>query len=210
MPPLTHAVVASRNPGKAGELRRLFRASGWNLLQLDQAPGGEALDWVEDGTTYRENALIKARAVLAATGMAALGDDSGLELAAFDGWPGLRTARWMGEGVGAQQLLQGLIRKLEPLPPEQRRATFVCSLALALPGPQGAREVLAEARLPGTLLVQPRGRLGFGYDPIFVPLGEQRAMAEMSQSHKDAISHRGQAARQLLARLEREGLAPVP
>lgn len=197
-----HVVVASRNAGKAAELRRLLRGVPWRLLEMDQAPGGHEIEWVEDGTTYLENATIKAQAVAKGTGLPALADDSGIEVTALDGWPGLHTARWMGEGATAKDLLNGLIERVAALPEDQRRATFVCALALALPeaGPDSSL-VVTESRLDGTLVTRARGRSGFGYDPIFIPTGEQRTMAEMSQAHKDEMSHRAMAARQLLAKL---------
>ena len=195
-------VVASRNRGKAAELRRLLRAVPWRLLELDQAPGGHEIEWVEDGATFLENAIIKARAVCASTGLPALADDSGIEVPALAGWPGIQTARWMGEGATPGQLLRGLTERIASLPEASRRASFVCALALALPVPGSeASLIVTESRLDGTLVTEPRGRGGFGYDPIFIPQGDQRTMAEMSQAHKDEISHRAMAARQLLAKL---------
>lgn len=195
-------MVASRNAGKAAELRRLLRGMPWRLLELDQAPGGHEIEWVEDGATYRENAVIKARAVCTRTGLPALADDSGIEVLALGGWPGLHTARWMGEGATPTQLLHGLIERIAGLPEPSRRASFVCALALAVPVAGSEPSLIeAESRLDGTLVTEPRGRLGFGYDPVFVPSGEQRTMAEMSQAHKDEISHRAMAAQQLLAKV---------
>jgi len=195
-------VVASRNRGKAAELRRLLQAMPWRLLELDQAPGGHQIEWVEDGATYLENAVIKARAVSAGTGLPALADDSGIEVPALGGWPGIHTARWMGDVATPTQLLQGLTERIAGLPEESRRATFICALALTVPEPgSDASLIVTESRLDGRLVTEPRGRGGFGYDPIFIPLGEQRTMAEMSRAHKDEISHRAMAARQLLAKL---------
>ncbi len=197
-----HVVLASRHPGKAAELRQLLRGVPWRLLELDQAPGGHEIEWEEDGSSYLENATIKARAVCAGTNLPSLADDSGIEVRALGGWPGIHTARWMGEGATPAQLLQGLISRISSLTEEGRRASFVCALALALPVDGGETSlIVTEARLDGTLVTAPRGRRGFGYDPIFVPRGEQRTMAEMSQAHKDEISHRAMAARQLLAKL---------
>jgi XTP/dITP diphosphohydrolase len=193
-------VVASRNQGKVNELRRLLRGVPWRLLDLEHAPNGHEIEWEEDGATYLENAAIKARAVHAGTRLASLADDSGLEIKALGGWPGVHTARWMGVGVSADQLLAGLTEKVAKLDPGSRGAIFVCAVALALPGNHGDIELFqSECRLEGTLLYKPRGWSGFGYDPIFVPQGEQRTMAEMSQNQKDRISHRGMAVRQLLA-----------
>ena len=157
---------------------------------------------MEDGASYLENAEIKARAVCRGTGLPALADDSGIEVQALGGWPGIHTARWMGETATPAQLLQGLTDRLATLPESSRQAQFICALALAVPGSNSEIElVLTESRLEGTLVTEPRGSRGFGYDPIFIPKGEERTMAEMSQAHKDEISHRGMAARQLLARL---------
>jgi len=195
-------VVASRNPGKASELRRLLRAVPWRLLELEQAPGGQDIEWVENGASYRENASIKARAVSAGTGLPSLADDSGIEVPALGGWPGLHTARWMGEGATPMQLLRGLTERIATLPESSRRATFVCALALSVPRSGSAPLLIeTESRLEGMLVTEPRGRRGFGYDPIFIPNGEQRTMAEMSQAHKDEISHRAMAAHQLLAKV---------
>ncbi|MGH7609915.1 MAG: non-canonical purine NTP pyrophosphatase [Candidatus Dormibacteria bacterium] len=195
-------VVASRNPGKAAELRRLLHATAWRLLELDQAPGGNELDWVEDGATYAKNAEIKARAVCSGTGLPSLADDSGIEIPALGGWPGIHTARWMGDSATPAQLTRGLTERVLSLPPESRRAVFVCSLALGLSGVGGTIDlIVAESKLSGTLLTEPRGRGGFGYDPIFVPDEEQRSMAEMSRAHKDEISHRAMAVRSLLEML---------
>jgi len=192
-------VVATRNRGKLGELRRLLRPLPWRLLDLDQAPGGAQVKWEETGASYRDNAVIKARAVCLATGLPSLGDDSGVEVRALGGWPGIHTARWMGEGVAEDELLRGLADRIAALPAKERQGTFVCALALAAPATKGQPILfVTEARVGGSLLAEPRGRRGFGYDPIFVPEGEQRTMAEMSQAHKDEISHRGRAARQLL------------
>lgn len=197
-----HVVVASRNHGKVAELQRLLSSVPWRLLELDQAPGGQGIDWVEDGSDYCANAVIKARAVCAGTGMPALGDDSGVEIRALDGWPGIQTARWMGAGATPEQLLRGLAERIATLPDGSRQASFVCALALALPsGGVEPEIVVTESRLEGNVVTEPRGGRGFGYDPIFIPVGDQRTMAEMSQAHKDEISHRGMAARQLLAKL---------
>lgn len=195
-------MVASRNHGKVAELQRLLTGVPWRLLELDQAPGGAGIEWAEDGSDYCANASIKARAVCVATGLPALGDDSGIEVRGLDGWPGLQTARWLGEGATPEQLLRGLAERISILPDASRQASFVCALALALPAPGSEPQtIVAQARLEGSLVTEPRGGRGFGYDPIFIPVGDQRTMAEMSQAHKDEISHRGIAVRQLLSRL---------
>lgn len=161
--------------------------------------GGEEIEWEEDGTTYRENAAIKAIAVCASTGLPALADDSGIEVRSLGGWPGIHTARWMGPDASSDQMLVGLIERIAKLAPPKRAGSFVCALAMALPGSHGEIELIeSEARLEGSLVTKPRGRRGFGYDPIFVPTGERRTMAELSQAQKDRVSHRGMAVRQLI------------
>ncbi len=200
---LATLVVASRNPGKVGEFRRLLDPVGWRLLSLDEAPQGSSTSWEEDEETYLGNALVKAVAAATSTRLPALGDDSGVEVQALGGWPGLRTARWLGEGATAAQLREGLQRRVADLAQDERRAAFVCALALAVPTADGAlRTFTSEARVEGSLLPVPRGRAGFGYDPIFVPAGETRTMAELNPEEKDFHSHRGLAVRQLLKALE--------
>ena len=200
---LATLVVASRNPGKVGEFRRLLDPVGWRLLSLDEAPQGSSTSWEEDEETYLGNALVKAVAAATSTRLPALGDDSGVEVQALGGWPGLRTARWLGEGATAAQLREGLQRRVADLAQDERRAAFVCALALAVPTADGAlRTFTSEARVEGSLLPVPRGRAGFGYDPIFVPAGETRTMAELNPEEKDFHSHRGRAVRQLLKALE--------
>ncbi|MGC8474026.1 MAG: non-canonical purine NTP pyrophosphatase, partial [Candidatus Dormibacteria bacterium] len=180
-----------------------LQPTGWHLLALDEAPGGAATSWEEDRETYLGNALVKAVAAATSTRLPALGDDSGVEVAALGGWPGLNTARWLGDGATAAQLREGLQRRVADLPEERRQAAFVCALALAVPTVHGTlKTVTAEARVEGLLLASPRGRAGFGYDPIFVPAGETRTMAELDPEEKDFHSHRGRAVRQLLHSLE--------
>ncbi|MGH7697935.1 MAG: non-canonical purine NTP pyrophosphatase [Candidatus Dormibacteria bacterium] len=196
-------VVASRNRGKVAELRRLLAPLPWRLLELDRAPDGAAVQWREDAGTYVGNATIKAQTVAAATGLPALADDSGIEIAALGGWPGVETATWMGEGASAAALLQGLLARMQALPADRRGAAFVCVLALALPDDtSAAAPVIVEGRLQGTVMAVPRGAGGFGYDPVFVPEGESRTLAEMPAPAKDGYSHRGRAAHSLITLVE--------
>lgn len=203
-------VLATRNPGKVEELARLLERLPWRIVPLDLVPGGSEVEWDEYGATYRHNAEIKARAVTEGTGLPALADDSGLEIEALGGWPGVRTARWMGEEAAPEQLLHGIAKKVERLPSDQRFANFVCALAFSDPAAGVESELKGvEGRLRGVLLSSPRGEGGFGYDPIFVPEGDHRTMAEMALEEKDRISHRGKAAAALvellLARSTAEG-----
>jgi XTP/dITP diphosphohydrolase len=193
-------VLASRNRGKVKELSVLLAEAPWTLIAIDEAPGGSAVRWDEDGSTYHQNAAIKARAVALGTGLPALADDSGLELRALDGFPGINTARWLGDGATELELRNAISARVAELPPGSRHGTFVCVLAMAVPNREaGALNLLyAEGRVEGDLLPEPRGESGFGYDPIFVPIGQRLTMAEMSQHEKDSWSHRGRAARELL------------
>src|SRR5207249_8262944 len=139
---------------------------------------------------YSENALLKARAVAAATGLPAVADDSGIEVDALGGGPGVRSARFAGDHATDEQNLVLLITRLEGEPQEGRTARYRCVAACAWPdGP----EVWAEATCEGRLIGEPRGAGGFGYDPIFVPQGEHRTMAELPPEDKNRVSHRGRA-----------------
>jgi XTP/dITP diphosphohydrolase len=154
----------------------------------------------ETGDTFAENALVKARAAAAATGLPAVADDSGIEAAALGGLPGVRSARYAGEHASDEENLQKLLREVPG--DGDRGVAYVCALAYV----DGSDERLFEGRCEGTLAGRPRGSGGFGYDPAFVPADRDdgRTMAELSVEEKDAISHRGRAARAFLAWLDRE------
>ena len=182
-------VLASRNTAKLAELRRILGA-GYDLLPLpDDAP-----DVAETGGTFEENALLKARAAAAASGLTAVADDSGLRVDALNGMPGVLSARWAGRRADDAANLELLLDQLTDVPDGRRGAAFVCAAAVATPDGE-ERVVVGEVR--GALIREPRGSGGFGYDPIFVPHGDTRTTAEMSAAEKDAISHRGQAFRAL-------------
>lgn len=153
----------------------------------------------ETGETFAENALVKARAAAAATGMPAIADDSGIAARALGGAPGVRSARFAGEGASDEDNLAKLLRDVPA--DGDRRVAYVCALAYVEPG---GDERLFEGRCDGLLTHEPRGTGGFGYDPAFVPLDRDdgRTMAELPPEEKHAISHRGRAARQLLAWLD--------
>jgi XTP/dITP diphosphohydrolase len=148
----------------------------------------------ETGSTYLENALLKARAGAGALGEPALADDSGIEVDALGGRPGPRSARFAGEDATDQQNLDELIRALKGIPGSGRTARYRCLAVLAFPD---GRELHAEGTCEGTLVGKPRGTQGFGYDPIFVPEGRGETMAQMTDEEKDRISHRGRALRAL-------------
>jgi XTP/dITP diphosphohydrolase len=194
-------VLATHNAHKVAELRRILHADHHvhgdvELIALDWFPTMPEV--AETGLTFAENALLKARAVAAFTQHVAVADDSGLAVEALNGMPGVLSARWAGGHGDDDANLRLLLGQLADVPDERRGAAFVCAAAAATPD---GRELVVEGRLEGRLVREPRGQHGFGYDPIFVPLGHDRTTAEMSPEEKDAISHRGIAFRDLAPRL---------
>jgi XTP/dITP diphosphohydrolase len=181
-------VLASRNAHKARELAALLAP-----YQVEPLPEDVELP-PETGTTFAENAVIKARAAAAATGRTAIADDSGIEAAALGGAPGVRSARYAGEGAGDEENLAKLLRDA----PAGSPLVYVCVLAYV--DPATGTEELFEGRCTGRLAAEPRGTGGFGYDPAFLPDDGPPGltMAELDPAAKDAISHRGRAARALL------------
>lgn len=185
-------VLATRNEGKAAELRILLRGLKARVESLKRYPALKLPP--ESGATYRDNAIAKARAVHDALKVAALGDDSGLEVDALEGAPGLHSARYAGPGATDASNNVKLLRALEGVPASRRTARFRCVLAL-VDGP-GA-PLVVEGLCPGSILEAPRGGAGFGYDPLFLPYGEALTFAELPPGRKNRISHRAQAARAL-------------
>jgi XTP/dITP diphosphohydrolase len=189
-------LLASGNPGKRTELRALLHPLGLELLDPTQAAA--ALDVQETGADYPANAVIKARAYAQESGLWTLADDSGLELEALDGAPGVRSARIAGPHRSDEQRRQVLLRRLREHA-RPWRARFRCALALA--GPDGQVDV-AEGECRGEIIPHARGRRGFGYDPIFMVEGSARTMAELSLERKNRLSHRARAFRALLPTLK--------
>ena len=186
-------VLATRNAGKVTELRRILaEVADVELVGLEEYPDMPEVE--ETGETFAENALLKARAVAAHTGLAAVADDSGLCVDFLGGAPGVRSARWAGEPSDDERNLRLVLEQIADAGGGMRGAHFFCAAAAVVP--RGGERV-AEGRVDGTLIDSPRGTNGFGYDPIFVPLGETRTTAEMPSEEKDAISHRGKAFRAL-------------
>jgi XTP/dITP diphosphohydrolase len=185
-------VLATRNPHKVREFEPLLAPH--RVLPL---PDDVELP-PETGETFAENATVKARTAAEATGINAVADDSGIAAAALGGRPGVRSARYAGENATDEENLEKLLREV---PEDDRRVAYVCALAYAEPG---GRVHVVEGRCEGTLATDPRGSGGFGYDPAFVPddRDDGRTMAELTPDEKDAISHRGRAARAFLAWLE--------
>jgi XTP/dITP diphosphohydrolase len=178
-------VVASHNPGKVREINALIAPFG---LEARSAGELNLPEPEETGVTFVENALIKARAAAAASGLPALADDSGLAVEALDGAPGVYSARWAGPGKDFSVAMAKVNTLLTPA--TDKRAHFACVLALVWPD---GHEETFEGRVDGTLVWPPRGDLGFGYDPIFQPLGYDTTFGEMTQAEKQAISHRARA-----------------
>lgn len=190
-------VLATHNVGKLGELRAILAAQpGLDLPPEAVVSAREvgAPEPVEDGVTFAENALIKARALAAATGLPAVADDSGLAVDVLGGAPGIFSARWSGRHGDDQANLDLLLAQLGDVPAGHRAAGFVCAAALVTPD---GGEWVRTGEMRGTLLTAPRGEGGFGYDPILLPDGETRSAAELSAAEKNAISHRGKAFRAL-------------
>jgi XTP/dITP diphosphohydrolase len=184
-------VLATRNPGKLRELDRIL-GTQIRLAGLEDFPG--APDVPETGATFEENALLKARAIAAHTGLAAVADDSGLCVDALNGMPGVLSARWAGGHGDDKANLDLVLAQIADVPDARRGARFVCAAALVLPD---RREWVVTGTVEGRLIRVPRGSGGFGYDPIFLPDGFDLTTAEMTPEAKDAISHRGRAFRAL-------------
>jgi XTP/dITP diphosphohydrolase len=195
---VSRVLVASRNPKKLAELRRVLDTagvSGLTLLSLnDVEPFDEA---PETAATFEGNALAKARDAFRATGLAAVADDSGISVEALNGMPGVLSARWSGVHGDDHANTALLLAQLRDVPDERRGAAFVSACALV----SSAGETVVRGEWPGVVAREPRGAGGFGYDPVFVPVGETRSAAELTPQEKDAASHRGRALALLLPSL---------
>ena len=189
--------MASRNRKKLAELRRVLDGAGvaMTLLSLDDvAPFDEA---PETGATFEENALAKARDAFRASGLPAVADDSGLEVDALNGMPGVLSARWSGRHGEDRANTALLLAQMDDVPDERRGAAFVSACALV----SSAGETVVRGEWPGIIVREPRGDGGFGYDPVFLPSGSSRTAAELTPEEKDAASHRGRALAALLPAL---------
>jgi XTP/dITP diphosphohydrolase len=201
-------VLATNNAHKLAELRRIVTEAAPDIEVLGLADLSPYPEPAETGRTFAENALLKARACLAATGLPALADDSGLEVDVLNGMPGVRSARWAGPLASDADNNTLLLRQLHDVPVDERTARFVCAMAAVLPN--GAEHVRLGI-MSGRLTAAPVGDNGFGYDPLFVAEGQTVTNAELSPAAKDAISHRGQAIRAMAPVLAAElrQLAPA-
>lgn len=194
----TRILLATRNAGKLVELRRML--SGFEVVGLADVP--EFPDAPETGATFAENALAKARDAAAATGLVSVADDSGLAVDALNGMPGVLSARWSGRHGDDAANTALLLAQLGDVPDDRRGAAFVCAAALVVPG---GEETVVHGEWKGTIVRAPRGANGFGYDPVFVPDGEQRTSAELDPQEKDAASHRALALAALVPHLQALG-----
>ena len=188
-------VLATRNQGKIEEFRRILEelAPGQiDLIGVDQFP--HLVDVDETGLSFEENSLLKARYTSEATGLPAIADDSGLCVDALNGDPGIYSARWAGTHGDDRANLEKVLAQLKDVPDEKRTAYFICVASLVLPD---GRQQVAEGRFEGHILHAPVGNNGFGYDPIFQPLGMSISSAQMSAEEKDLVSHRGKSLRSL-------------
>lgn len=190
-------LVASRNRKKLAELRRVLDGAGvaMTLLSLDDVAAFDEAP--ETGATFEENALAKARDAFRSTGLPSVADDSGLEVDALNGMPGVLSARWSGRHGDNSGNTALLLAQLQEVPDSRRGAAFVSACALV----SSSGEVVVRGVWPGSIVREPRGDGGFGYDPVFLPSGSSRTAAELTPDEKDAVSHRGRALAALLPAL---------
>ena len=192
-------LLATTNQGKIAELRHIMSTKGVELIGLDAS---QSTEQIETGATFSENALLKARHYHRLSDLPTIADDSGLEVDALGGAPGVHSARYAGVGADDQARLLMLLDEMKNVPPERRQARFVCAAAIIWDG--GEKVVVDEAR--GLILTSPRGRNGFGYDPVFFYEPLSKTFAELAASDKTAVSHRGRAFRRLWAWMSESGL----
>jgi XTP/dITP diphosphohydrolase len=198
---VTRIVLASSNPGKLSELTALLAPLRLELIR--QSELGIAAP-AETGTTFRENALLKARYAAQHSALAALADDSGLEVDALGGRPGVWSARYAGAGASDTANLERLLEELDATPAVKRGARYQCVIAYVR-GAEDPQPLIATGTWEGRIARVPAGGGGFGYDPVFVPAGETCTAAQLAPARKNAISHRAQALHALIAGLAREG-----
>lgn len=196
---MNRIVFATGNAGKMREIKRILGDLGVEIVSMKEA--GISTDVEENGKTYEENALIKARAVAALTGDCVLADDSGLEIDYLNKEPGIYSARYMGEDTSYRIKNANLIERLEGVPDEKRTARFVCAIAAVLPN---GKELTVRAAIEGRIGYEEKGEGGFGYDPIFYVPELRKTTAELTEDEKNSVSHRGQALRLMKEELKRD------
>ena len=203
---MTRVVLASSNPGKLRELAALLAPLSLTLIPQG-ALGIAAVP--ESGASFLANALLKARHAAQCARLPALADDSGLEVDALGGRPSVRSARFAGEGASDGDNLRQLLAELRDVPPLLRQARYQCVIVL-VGSAADAQPLIARGSWEGHIATAPRGGGGFGYDPVFVPAGEQRSAAELDSVEKNALSHRARALRALVAMLGSASYIPTP
>lgn len=190
-------IIATKNKGKAKEFESLFSPRGYEVKTLLDIP--DAPDVEETGTTFEENAILKAEEIAGRLGCIVISDDSGLMVDALDGRPGVYSARYAGLQKDDQANMDKLLRELEDVPEEKRTARFYCALAVASPSQE---TLTVSGTMEGFITEAPRGENGFGYDPVFFVKEQGKTTAEMSQEEKNKISHRGRALQALEHKLD--------
>lgn len=191
--PLKQVLIATKNKGKASEFKEFF--SKYNIEVLSLLDLEEQLPDVEEtGVTFEENAALKAEQIAAILNKPVLADDSGLMVDALNGDPGIYSARYAGHGKNDQDNNVKLLNELKDIPKEKRKAKFVCVLAVAIPGEE---TIFRTGICEGEITFTPQGNNGFGYDPLFIPNGSNKTMAELSSEEKNSISHRSAAIKKL-------------
>ena len=202
----TQLVIATTNPHKVREFREIFTDVPCELITPADLGVDVRVD--ETGSSFEENAILKAIACAEATGMLSLADDSGLEIDALGGEPGIYSSRWAGEDVSYPERFAILFARLADVPDERRTARYRCAIAIAGPAPLGLHDVV-DGTLEGLIARDPRGEQGFGYDPIFLVPEDGRTVGEMLADEKHRISHRARAARKARSALLRLLASPV-
>lgn len=185
-------IFATGNEGKMREIREILADTGYEILSMKEA--GIDLDIVEDGKTFEENAIIKAKAVMEASGELTLADDSGLEIDAFGGEPGIYSSRYLGEDTSYTEKNQIILERMKDIPEEKRSARFVCVIAAAFPDGQ---TYTTRGTMEGIIGYESKGGNGFGYDPIFYLPELKKYSAQLSSDEKNHLSHRGEALRKM-------------
>lgn len=191
-------VFATGNAGKMREIKEILSDTDWEVVSMKEI--GADVEIEEDGTTFEENAAIKARAVAAVCGEIVLADDSGLEVDALNKEPGIYSARYMGEDTPYAVKNANIINRLEGIPEESRTARFVCAIAAVFPD---GKEIITHGEIEGRIDYEEKGKNGFGYDPIFYVPEFGRTTAELSDLEKNSISHRGKALRKMKEELKK-------
>lgn len=197
---MTDMIAASRNPKKIREMEAITKSFGLTIISRDDA-GLPTTEIEEDGKTFEENSYKKAYEIMKMSGLPTIADDSGLEVDWLDGAPGVYSARFAGEACDDKANNRKLLELLKNVPKEKRTARFVSVITLIFPD---GRTLVARGETEGILLDEERGQGGFGYDPLFVPLGKERTYSELSAEEKNQISHRGKALQKLKELLHQE------